>query len=70
MDNANASHGNVNEERAAARVAFDKAIESGRLSDNPNKWNYAGDYMYMGVGAGDVDLFKHRLSREYIGGVK
>ena len=57
----------IEQERDAARVAFDKAIKEGRLSDNKNKWNYAGDFMYMGVGAGSVDLFKHRETRNYIG---
>jgi hypothetical protein len=53
-------------EKSAARAAFDKAIAEARLSDNPNKWNYAGDFMYMGR-EGGVDLFKHRDTRQYIG---
>jgi len=55
------------DERKVADRAFDKAIAEGRLSANENKWNWAGDYMYMGVGAGDVDLFKHKMTRNYIG---
>ncbi|MCH7764592.1 MAG: hypothetical protein IIB95_12790 [Candidatus Marinimicrobia bacterium] len=31
-----------------SRSAFDLAIKSGRLSDDPNADNYAGSYMYMG----------------------
>jgi len=58
---------NIAMELNAARVAFDKAIASGRLSVFHGDWNYAGDYMYMGVGAGDVDLFKHKITRNYIG---
>tara|TARA_R110000824_G_scaffold161741_2_gene337161 strand:- start:1831 stop:2007 length:177 start_codon:yes stop_codon:yes gene_type:complete len=46
-------------------LAFDKAIESGRLSDDETADNYAGDYMFMGS-AESVDLFKHRDTRQYL----
>lgn len=44
--------------------AFDKAIEEGRLSIDPEAGNYAGKYMYMGY-YGGKDNFKSILSREY-----
>lgn len=45
--------------------AFNKAIEQGRLSENPNAKNYAGDYMYMGKNNSQRDCFKNIVSREY-----
>ncbi len=55
--------------RSAADTAFKKAIEAGRLSDNPEAWNYAGDFMYMGANDDGLDLFKHRMTRNYIGAI-
>lgn len=46
-------------------LAFERAIESGRLSDDETANNYAGDYMYMGSNE-NVDLFKHRDTRQYL----
>jgi hypothetical protein len=34
----------------AADDAFDQAIDTGRLSADPDADNYAGDYKYMGLG--------------------
>ncbi len=48
--------------------AFDRAIAQGRLSDNPQDNNYAGNYMYMGrEQKGDIgkDLFKNINTRQY-----
>lgn len=47
--------------------AFEKAISSGRLSSGPDAPNYAGSYLYMGTDASGCDLFKHRVTRQYIG---
>jgi len=51
--------------------AFNKAIETGKLSANPNDYNYAGNYMYMGSscpleGQAQEDFFKDINTREYI----
>lgn len=48
-----------------AQEAFKQAIESGRLSADPNSPLYAGNYMYMGPGKGG-DSFKHYNTRQYI----
>ena len=48
-----------------AQQAFEEAIKTGRLSDNPCDVNYAGWYMYMGTFKGK-DLFKHYNTRQYI----
>lgn len=45
--------------------AFNAAIKSGALSDNPSDSNYAGLYMYMG-NEGSLMLFKHINTREYL----
>ena len=45
----------------ASEIAFDKAIEAGRLSTNPDDVNYAGHFMHMGGGA-----FKHIFTRKYL----
>ena len=45
--------------------AFEDAIESGRLSHNPNSENYVSRYMYM-VEKDGRSLFKNRLTREYL----
>lgn len=50
-------------------IAFKKAIKTFLLSSNPDKPNYAGNYMYM---CNDVKndksvmLFKHIDTREYL----
>lgn len=52
-----------------ASEAFDKAILQGRLSSNPEAENFAGRYMYMGIGNkadGTVgDAFKNINTRQY-----
>ena len=45
--------------------AFNEAIASGRLSDDPSSPVYAGRYMYMGT-QGGLDLFKHVDTRKYL----
>lgn len=46
-------------------VAFNEAIQSGRLSADKNASNYAGDYMYMGPSVdGKYDSFKHVTTRQ------
>ena len=48
-----------------SEAAFEEAIAKGRLSDDPNAFEYAGNYMYMGTAYG-VDLFKHIDTRQYL----
>lgn len=48
-----------------ASVAFDKAIETNRLSKDESADNYVGNFMYMGTDAGR-DLFKDSMTREYL----
>ena len=50
----------------AASKAFHNAIQSGRLSENNKDLNYAGDYMYMGLGLDGEDAFKHIDTRQYL----
>ena len=45
--------------------AFDQAIDTGRLSADPDADNYAGNYMYMGRGP-HGDRFKNITTREYL----
>jgi len=58
--------------RTEANQAFDKALASGRLSEDKNAPNYIGHYMYMGNTRRDYgksedrDLFKHYMTRQYI----
>lgn len=54
-------------------VAFEAAIRSGRLSDDPKAANYAGNFMYMGTQTASYrplrqqkDLFKNINTREYL----
>lgn len=47
-------------------AAFERAIESGRLSRDPKAPNFAGHYMFMGPARNGGDAFKHRDTREYI----
>tara|TARA_R110001606_G_scaffold610_4_gene2332 strand:+ start:703 stop:915 length:213 start_codon:yes stop_codon:yes gene_type:complete len=46
-------------------TAFDKAIETNRLSRDESADNYVGNFMYMGTDAGH-DLFKDSMTREYL----
>lgn len=49
------------------QVAFEQAINEGRLSRNPSADNFAGHYMYMGPTVdGKHDAFKHIITRQYI----
>ena len=48
-----------------AQLAFEKAIEQGRLSNNPDDANYAGNYMYMGHWSDGKDTFKNINTRQY-----
>lgn len=50
-------------------LAFNRAIEKGRLSIDDSQPNFAGNYMYMGTeidstGKG-TDLFKNSCTRQY-----
>jgi hypothetical protein len=45
--------------------AFDNAIAKGLLSDDENKENFAGNYMYM-YSENNKDFFKDITTREYI----
>jgi hypothetical protein len=50
-----------------ARVAFENAIQAGRLSGDVQAHNYAGDYMFMGYDSETYKaLFKHIDTRQYI----
>ena len=46
--------------------AFEKAITSGRLSDQQQLPTYAGRFMYMGTTDSGRDLFKNIDTREYL----
>lgn len=46
-------------------LAFEAAIRSGNLSDDPDAKNYAGNYMYMG-NSGNTFSFKHIDTRKYL----
>ena len=48
-----------------SQKAFEDAIKNNRLSEDSNKDNFAGDYMYMGT-QDDKDLFKHIDTRSYL----
>ena len=47
-------------------AAFNHAIEVGALSTDPTHPDYAGNYMYMHTAAGNVDVFKHIDTRQYL----
>ena len=47
-------------------TAFEKALESGRLSLIIDSHNYVGNYMYMGTNDQDIDTFKHVDTKQYI----
>lgn len=52
---------------SASGEAFGKAIDDGRLSDDENAPNYAGNFMFMGYqGGSGKALFKHINTRRYI----
>lgn len=49
--------------------AFEDAIANGRLSDDENATNFAGNFMYMGTMERDgrkQDTFKNINTREYL----
>ena len=46
--------------------AFENAIHSGVLSDDPRSPCYAGRYMYMFTDPVRGDAFKHQDTRHYI----
>tara|TARA_R100001594_G_scaffold141816_1_gene188175 strand:- start:576 stop:761 length:186 start_codon:yes stop_codon:yes gene_type:complete len=53
--------------QADAQRAFQKALDTGRLSYSETAVNFVGHYMYMGPKAGgEGDAFKHSLTREYL----
>ena len=47
------------------QAAFQAAIDSGRLSENPKSELFAGNYMYMGT-YGNDDQFKNSITRQYL----
>lgn len=53
------------ENMVESEKAFEKAINSGRLSNDKTAENYAGKYMYMGSHNGK-DAFKNSVTRKYI----
>ena len=52
------------EAQTESEMAFNIAIKSGRLSEDPLEKNYAGEYMYMGFYGGKYN-FKNINTREY-----
>lgn len=56
----------MNESDNESDKAFDKAIQEGRLSEDPKSPIYAGWYMYMYQDETGRDMFKHRDTRNYI----
>ena len=53
--------------KADAKRAFERALNTGRLSHDETAENYVGAYMYMGQrNDGRGDAFKHSLTREYL----
>jgi hypothetical protein len=56
---------NMTEQYSDADRAFERAIETGRLSDNELADNYAGDFMYMGSHNGAAQ-FKNINTRQYL----
>lgn len=47
--------------------AFQDALNTGRLNDNPPSFYYVGRWMYMGTWNG-LDQFKNIHTREYLDG--
>jgi hypothetical protein len=52
-------------DEGTARVAFDRAIAAGILSENPKAENFAGGFMFMGA-LDEGDAFKHIDTRQYV----
>lgn len=48
------------------QAAFQKAIDTGRLTRNKDSALYVGHWMYMGTDVENVDLFKHKINRSYL----
>ena len=48
-----------------SQEVFKEAIKEGTLSNNPDDYNYAGKYMYMGHWKG-IAQFKNINTREYL----
>lgn len=48
------------------RKAFQKAIDSGRLTANESSEFYAGNWMYMFTDSAGVDQFKNNNTRQYL----
>jgi hypothetical protein len=48
------------------KAAFQKAIDTGRLTRNKDSALYAGHWMYMGTDERNVDLFKNIMFRNYL----
>ena len=52
------------------KLAFMSAISAGLLSENPSDYNYAGNFMFMGVENQGTDLeallFKNIMTRKYV----
>ena len=55
----------IQNQESEAIGAFNKAVQSGRLSTDIYAWNYAGNYMFMGKFNGR-DQFKNIDSRQYL----
>lgn len=58
-------HEDMQHMKQTVTIAFDKAIETNRLSKDESADNYVGNFMYMGTDAGR-DLFKDSMTREYL----
>ena len=48
------------------QAAFQRAIDAGALSTDPDAADYVGEYMYMYSPDDGRDAFKHIETREYI----
>ena len=48
------------------QAAFQKAIDTGRLTRNKDSALYVGHWMYMGTDERNVDLFKNIMFRNYL----
>lgn len=46
--------------------AFNNAVESGKLSKDARRSNFAGNYMYMHTDINGYDHFKHVMTRRYL----
>lgn len=49
----------------SAITAFEHAIRTGSLSNDPFADHFVGHYMYMGTKSGQ-DMFKHKMTRQYL----